>query len=139
MHMRMPGLDSDNTSNGSSHLPSSSPSPTSSATTRPRPTQQAVRNRTSTEWNTDHTTTGSSPPLALPRQPASEGSCDGHVTTTNGGTVRKFTWKELSQLHQRHNTHVAYRGKVCTSVCVCVCGTSKYMYYMYVSMWHLIL
>ena len=26
--------------------------------------------------------------------------------------VRKFTWKELSLLNQRHNAHVAYRGKV---------------------------
>ena len=129
--MRMPGLDSDNTSNGSSHLLSSS-----SATTRPRLTQQAVRNRTSTEWITDHTITGSSPPL--PRQPASEGSCDGHVTTTNGG-VRKFTWKELSQLHQRHNAHVAYRGKVCVCVCMVRVNTCMYMYYMHVSMWHLIL
>lgn len=29
--------------------------------------------------------------------------------------VRKFTWKELSKLNQRHNAHVAVRGKV--SVC----------------------
>ena len=25
---------------------------------------------------------------------------------------RKFTWKELSQLNNRENAHVAYRGKV---------------------------
>lgn len=115
---RMPGLDSDNPSNGSSHLPSSSPS-SSSTTTGPCPTQRAARNRTSTEWNSDHTTIGSSSPLLL-RQPASEGSCDGHVTTTEGG-VRKFTWKELSQLYQRHNAHVAYRGKVCAYTCTCEC------------------
>ena len=26
--------------------------------------------------------------------------------------VRKFTWKELGKLNERHNAHVAYRGKV---------------------------
>jgi cytochrome b involved in lipid metabolism len=26
--------------------------------------------------------------------------------------VRKFTWEELSKLNQRHNAHVAVRGKV---------------------------
>ena len=26
--------------------------------------------------------------------------------------VRKFTWQELSKLNQRHNAHVAVRGKV---------------------------
>ena len=26
--------------------------------------------------------------------------------------LRKFTWKELSQLNGRHNAHVAVRGKV---------------------------
>ena len=26
--------------------------------------------------------------------------------------ARKFTWKELSKLNERHNAHVAYRGKV---------------------------
>ena len=100
----MPGLDLDNPSKGSSHLPSSSsPAATSS------PSQQTIRNRfpaTSTECNTNHTTTAS-------KQPALEGSCGSHVTTTDSsGGVQKFTWKELSQLHQRHNAHVAYRGKV---------------------------
>ena len=28
--------------------------------------------------------------------------------------VRKFTWEELSKLNQRHNAHVAVRGKVRT-------------------------
>ena len=28
------------------------------------------------------------------------------------GHVRKFTWQELSKLNQRHNAHVAVRGKV---------------------------
>lgn len=28
------------------------------------------------------------------------------------GPVRKFTWKELSQLNRPHNIHVAVRGKV---------------------------
>jgi cytochrome b involved in lipid metabolism len=26
--------------------------------------------------------------------------------------VRKFTWQELSKLNERHNVHVAVRGKV---------------------------
>lgn len=26
--------------------------------------------------------------------------------------VRKFTWQQLSQLNERHNAHVAVRGKV---------------------------
>ena len=26
--------------------------------------------------------------------------------------VRKFTWEDLSKLNQRHNAHVAVRGKV---------------------------
>jgi len=26
--------------------------------------------------------------------------------------VRKFTWQQLSKLNQRHNAHVAVRGKV---------------------------
>lgn len=26
--------------------------------------------------------------------------------------TRKFTWEELSKLNQRHNAHVAVRGKV---------------------------
>ena len=30
----------------------------------------------------------------------------------SGGAVRRFTWKELGKLNQRHNAHVAYRGKV---------------------------
>lgn len=32
--------------------------------------------------------------------------------------ARKFTWEELSKLNQRHNAHVAVRGKVsgCNSV-----------------------
>lgn len=33
-------------------------------------------------------------------------------TANGGGGVRKFTWKELGKLNQRHNAHVAYRGKV---------------------------
>lgn len=34
-------------------------------------------------------------------------------TSANGsGGVRKLTWKELGKLNQRHNAHVAYRGKV---------------------------
>ena len=38
---------------------------------------------------------------------------DGAATSNgNSSCVRKFTWKELSQLNQRHNAHVAYRGKV---------------------------
>jgi hypothetical protein len=120
----MPGLDSDNQSNGSSHLPSSSPSSSGSATSGSH-AQQTIKNRlpggaTSNEWNSNHTTTASSPLSTSPtcRQQASEGSCDSHVTTTNG-SIRKFTWKELSQLHQRHNAHVAYRGKVWGCVCVC--------------------
>ena len=39
------------------------------------------------------------------------------ATNGNSDTIRKFTWKELSQLNQRHNAHVAYRGKVHTFVC----------------------
>lgn len=27
--------------------------------------------------------------------------------------VKKFTWKELSQLNKKWNAHVAYEGKVC--------------------------
>jgi len=30
--------------------------------------------------------------------------------------VRKFTWEELSKLNQRHNAHVAVRGKVRATV-----------------------
>ena len=37
---------------------------------------------------------------------ASRGSFSG------GATVRKFTSNELKELNRRHNTHVAYRGKV---------------------------
>ncbi len=44
--------------------------------------------------------------------------------------VRKFTWQQLSKLNQRHNAHVAVRGKVrdrvcgrtesiCMSACIC--------------------
>ena len=29
--------------------------------------------------------------------------------------TRKFTWEELSKLNQRHNAHVAVRGKVSRS------------------------
>lgn len=33
--------------------------------------------------------------------------------------VRRFTWKELSQLNTRENAHVAYRGKVSSFVGTC--------------------
>ena len=133
----MPGLDLENPSNGSSHLPSSASSSSSSSNSVSSaigsPSQQTIRNRlpaTSTEWNNNHTTTITTTTASLlPRQPASEGSCDSHVTTSSsssgsggGGGVRKFTWKELSLLHQRHNAHVAYRGKVSVCVSVIMCN-----------------
>ena len=31
--------------------------------------------------------------------------------------VRKFTWEQLSQLNERHNAHVAVRGKVREKPC----------------------
>ena len=130
----MPGLDSENPSNGSSHFPNSASSSSSNSVSSAigSPSQQTIRNRlpaTSTEWNNNRTTTTTTTTTAslLPRQPFLDGSCDSHVTTSSGSSasgggggdgVRKFTWKELSLLHQRHNAHVAYRGKV--SVCVSV-------------------
>ena len=39
-----------------------------------------------------------------------ESSVSGSGSGSN--PVRRFTWKELSQLNSRHNAHVAVRGKV---------------------------
>ena len=46
--------------------------------------------------------------------------------------VRKFTWEELSELNQRHNAHVAVRGKVSGKVnlpsdsrVVCECSSMQ--------------
>ena len=43
---------------------------------------------------------------------ASSSQCHWREPVDGDKGVRKFTWKELSQLNQRHNAHVAYRGKV---------------------------
>ena len=83
----MPGLDSEELSNGTDHLSSKSSS--------------ELSRRATTEQSTDKTSSLASQGL--------------HIATANGSSdgVRKFTSEELSQLNRRHNAHVAYRGKVC--------------------------
>ena len=61
----------------------------------------------------------------MPPPPSSEESLAERIKTKEVGeenvaersrtgeiTVRKFTWKELSQLNKPENAHVAVRGKV---------------------------
>ena len=47
-----------------------------------------------------------------------------------GPPVRRFTWKELSQLNTRENAHVAYRGKVLkrfyTPLAIVICHVQVY-------------
>ena len=43
--------------------------------------------------------------------PAGGDGAAGHAVRSEPG-LRKFTWEELSKLNQRHNAHVAARGKV---------------------------
>ena len=85
----MPGLEIE-TESGLDHLSSASTNSLARQAIRTRLTSKAAA-----EWNAESKST------------ANGNSCD---------SVRKFTWKELSQLHQSHNAHVAYRGKVCLIV-----------------------
>ena len=41
-----------------------------------------------------------------------EVACAGESAVQSEPGVKKFTWQELSKLNQRHNAHVAVRGKV---------------------------
>ena len=40
------------------------------------------------------------------------GGCAGVEPDSGDKPVPRFTWEELSKLNQRHNAHVAVRGKV---------------------------
>ena len=102
----MPGVELENSSDGSTHLHSSSSSPSTAGS----PSHQTIRNRVHKTASDELNTTESSS-LARPA------SCDSHVMTANGSSVddegvKKFTSKQLSELCHRHNAHVAYRGKV---------------------------
>ena len=47
------------------------------------------------------------------KEEVSPSQLESEERTANGsGGIRKFTWKELGKLNQRHNAHIAYRGKV---------------------------
>lgn len=92
----MPGLDWNNASNKSDHHdPSSSPQPASGGVVYPRIRRNA----------------DSAPSSSARYEPNSVHVATSAKVNSNSG-VRKFTSKELSQLNQRHNAHVAYRGKV---------------------------
>ena len=84
----MSGLDMCNMTNQSDQLLSS-------------PSSQSARSRVKYNESAD---------LASSRKGSSGVTTDAANEHSNG--VRKFTSKELSQLNQQHNAHVAYRGKV---------------------------
>ena len=46
------------------------------------------------------------------RNAAAANTCTHELVVDGKSLARKFTSKELSKLNQRHNAHVAYRGKV---------------------------
>ena len=41
-----------------------------------------------------------------------EVACTSESPVQSEPEVKKFTWQELSKLNERHNAHVAVRGKV---------------------------
>ena len=42
----------------------------------------------------------------------SRANSDAHVDVCRNEDVRKFTWRDLSNLNEAQNAHIAYRGKV---------------------------
>ena len=87
----MPGLDTCNVTNQSDQLLSS-------------PSSQTARSRVK------HNESADSASSVNARRGLSGVTVD--LANKHSSGVRKFTSKELSQLNQRHNAHVAYRGKV---------------------------